>query len=140
VAEYIAISQEDILRNYDDARAASGKITSEFFCDASLVTTAGQPGSMEKQESCSATKFDASRPFFWDIPVEVLPVVANDPFTRCGFNACIANIAGRQVSTPRPTGFVPAPPPPTTIVQQPTRSPGGSGGKMGMMMGMSKNE
>jgi hypothetical protein len=83
------------LRSYSDARAVSGKVTSDFYCGASLVTTAGKPGSLVEQEGCGVTEFDSDRPFFWDIPVIMTPVVDDgeqEKLTNCGLNACVGDI------------------------------------------------
>ena len=87
-AEYFHNSPSTILSNYSAARAASGKIVADFFCGASLVTTAGQKGSLVRQPRCSAIQFESSRPSVWSAPfpsagTSFLPTLRN-----CDFNAC----------------------------------------------------
>lgn len=86
-AEFFLFTPETILSDYETARAASGKETADFFCDASMVTTAGQKGSMEKQADCGAIEFLRERPFWWNIPVP--PMAPKGPMlTGCDYNAC----------------------------------------------------
>jgi hypothetical protein len=84
-----------MLLDFEDARDASGMITSDFYCGSSLVTTAGQKGSLVEQESCGAVEFDSERPFFWDIPVPIAPIVGTSRLTGCNFNACEASVKAK---------------------------------------------
>jgi hypothetical protein len=103
-----------MLLDFDAARIVSGKITSDFYCGASLVTTAGQKGSLE-QKSCGAVEFDSARPFFWDIPVPIAPIVGTSRVTGCNFNACKVS-----APTPKPTSQPSMAPKPTS---QPSMAP-----------------
>jgi hypothetical protein len=90
-----------MLLDFDAARDVSGMITSDFYCGSSLVTTAGQKGSLVEQESCGAIAFDTERPFFWDIPVPVAPIVGSSRLTGCNFNACQASVKSKPVKKPK---------------------------------------
>ncbi len=90
-AEYILFEPEVTLTDYDEAREANGGgITAAYTCGVSLVTTAGNAGSLDAQEGCVIT-FDSARPLEWDIPV---PISGDGSLGRgkslkgCGFNAC----------------------------------------------------
>ena len=65
IAEYIHMTGETLLQNYSVARSLSGKITGNFFCGASLKTTAGVRGSLVSNNTCSAIQFDSVHPEVW---------------------------------------------------------------------------
>ena len=68
--EYFLFEPEVILSDYMAARNSSSGLTADYYCGASLVTTAGEKGSLEPQEKCGAISFDkTSRPVVWEIPV-----------------------------------------------------------------------
>ena len=100
--EFIHINQANMLLDFDKAREVSGKITSDFYCGSSLLTTAGQKGSLVEQESCGAIEFDSERPFFWDIPVPMTPIVGTQRITGCNFNACDVSIKTVKKPTKKP--------------------------------------
>lgn len=95
------MTPENILTNYEDARAASGGITADFFCGSSLVTTAGQPGSLVESDACSAITFDSSRPALWDIPVPTgSNTVTSPPLVGCGKDGCQTDLSQSLVDEP----------------------------------------
>ena len=146
-AEYIYVNQTNMLLDFDAARAASGKITSNYFCGSSLVTTAGQKGSLVEEE-CGAIEFDSERPFFWDIPVPITTLVGTARVTGCNFNACKASGAQtKPVAQPSPKPVTkptpkPLPKPTQKPLPKPTQKPvtspvvGRGMGKMTKNMGM----
>lgn len=119
--EFFVVSQETVLTDFSDARAASGKITADFLCDASLVTTAGDKGSLEKATACSAIEMDSSRPFWWNIPVP--PMKPEGPLLQdCTFNACQADLPAADTPapiTPAPTPNPTRPPTPAPVSAAP---------------------
>lgn len=77
-----------MLSDFDEVRSASGLITSNFNCGASLVTQAGSPGSLDKQDEC-IIEFDSTRPAVWDLPVpEAEDVSGGSLLSGCGYDAC----------------------------------------------------
>ncbi|KAL7536969.1 hypothetical protein ACHAXR_007512 [Thalassiosira sp. AJA248-18] len=65
VFEHIGISQETLGTDYEDARAEnSDGLTADYFCMASHITKAGQPGSLS-EVSCGTTMFMNERPGYW---------------------------------------------------------------------------
>lgn len=89
ITEYFNILPEDILRNYTEARAVSGNITSSYFCGTSLVTTAGQKGSLVEQDKCSAIEFETTRSELFEIPVPTNgPAASSTELTDCGVMGC----------------------------------------------------
>jgi PhoD-like phosphatase len=88
-AEYIRIDPETILSNFTVARAARNGITAKFTCGASLVTTAGQRGSLVKQPACGAIAFDSIRPAEWSIPYPLNHTNTGlKKLQHCNMNAC----------------------------------------------------
>ena len=92
VAEYFLVSATTLLQNYDDAVRESGKITANFYCGSSLVTTAGDKGSLVRNTECSAIQFASSRPLEWNIPFPAQSTNELVTLTGCDFNACIYNV------------------------------------------------
>jgi hypothetical protein len=94
VAEYILLDpSEQRLQDYDTVRTASGGITAGYKCAASLVTAAGEPGSLVPQSDCEV-KFETTRFVIWDLPVPVADDTADlDTLESCDFNACSFNAA-----------------------------------------------
>jgi hypothetical protein len=91
VAEYILFDGTTTLTDYVAAREASGAVTASFTCDVSLVTTAGEPGSLAPQEGC-VIGFDAERPVVWNLPVPISGGINGDLIlSDCGYNACVFN-------------------------------------------------
>ena len=87
--EYFHNTPSTLLSNYDAARAASGKIVANYFCGVSLVTTAGQKGSLVRQPSCSAIEFESSRSPIWSAPFpSTSSSVLLPTLKKCDFNAC----------------------------------------------------
>ena len=80
------------LTDFKTARSLSGGITSDFSCYASLVTNAGEPGSLEKQNECGAIEYEETHPHLWDIPVPISMTPSNTILTECDFNACKVNM------------------------------------------------
>lgn len=101
-SEFIHITPANMLLDFDEAREESGMITSDFYCGGSFVTTAGQKGSIVEQESCGAIEFDSERPFFWDIPVPVTPIVGTQRITGCNFNACKVSVKAKRKPIKKP--------------------------------------
>lgn len=94
-AEYILIDPEYNLADFDEARSNSGSLTAGFSCGASLVTLAGSPGSLEKQDNC-IIEFDSERPAVWELPVPN-PEFAKSVFLlNCGYDACDFNPEGSE--------------------------------------------
>jgi hypothetical protein len=91
-AEYFLIKPNTTLSTFSAARAASGKITADFTCGSSLVTTAGAKGSLVPQAACSAIQYDTARPAVWNIP---FPLDSADvgvvKLSRCNMDACLFN-------------------------------------------------
>ena len=76
------------MTDFQAARDISGKITANYVCNASLVTTAGEPGSLVQQNDC-IIEFDEDRPSQWDIPVPITDGMSGDfVLTGCDYNAC----------------------------------------------------
>lgn len=102
IAEYILFDAATTLSNYDTARTASGQITADFSCAASLKTTAGQPGSLIPQSHCSAIEFDHSRPSAWDL---VVPTISKEDASTvlkdCGYNACLLDASSKKGKSPK---------------------------------------
>ena len=87
--EYIHNTRATLLTNYSAARAASGKIVADFYCGASLVTTAGQKGSLVRQPSCSAIQFESTRSPLWAAPfIRSSTSIFTPTLKNCDFNAC----------------------------------------------------
>jgi len=77
-----------MLSDYDEVRSVSGSITSKFTCGASLVTEAGSPGSLDKQDEC-VIEFESTRPIVWNLPVpEAEDVSGGSLLSGCGYDAC----------------------------------------------------
>jgi hypothetical protein len=94
VAEFFAISPDDILRDFDAARTQSGKMTAEFFCDAQLTTTAGQAGSLERSDNCGAIAFDETRPSVWELDFPPSSSVRGlVTLENCGYDQCTSDLA-----------------------------------------------
>ena len=91
VAEYILVESDTMEINYAAARGASGNITASFKCDTSLVTTAGEPGSLSAQDDCEIA-FASKRPEEWSIPVPVSGGSSrcdtSERLSDCGYTAC----------------------------------------------------
>ena len=62
-------------------------MTAAYTCGVSLVTTAGEPGSLVPQDECEI-KFDTERPAVWDLPVPITGAPGGDSLYDCGYNAC----------------------------------------------------
>ena len=93
------------MSDFDTARQASGKITANYDCDASLVTTAGDPGSLAQQSNC-VIEFEDSRPAEWDIPVPNPDKMTGDfVFTGCDYNACEIDFNLLPTPTMSPTSL-----------------------------------
>lgn len=128
VAEFIVIEPDTILANYEDARAASGKVTADFACDVQLTTTAGSPGSLDRQDTCSAITFASERPAVWGIPV---PASGDDTdvveLTGCGYKQCMFTVTAPELepTTEAPTGtpMESSTEPPTDAPKEPSSEP-----------------
>ena len=115
ITNYYGFDAETMLQSFEEARGNgnqatsravgtaivdNGQLTAAFTCDAQLVTTAGEKGSLEKvDESCTA-KFDSERPAVWDIP---LPARAEDDpglksFENCGMDSCTVDVGENTVA------------------------------------------
>lgn len=90
--EYFHVTPENILSDYDTARAASGGITSDFFCGTSLVTMEGAPGSLEP-EACGAISFADERPAVWSLPVPEAPISGEAVASDCGYLGCSISLS-----------------------------------------------
>ena len=89
VAEFFLVSAETLLQSYEDAVSESDKITANFYCGSSLVTTAGEKGSLVRNTECSVIEFAPTRPVEWSIPFPVQSTSELDTLTGCDFNACV---------------------------------------------------
>ncbi|CAJ1966872.1 unnamed protein product [Cylindrotheca closterium] len=91
VSEYILVETDTMEIDYAAARGASDNITASFKCDASLVTAAGEPGSLSAQDGCEIA-FDSKRPEEWSIPVPVSGGSSrcdtSERLSGCDFTAC----------------------------------------------------
>lgn len=79
------------MTDYNEARAASGKITAKFTCRASLETLAGKPGSLERKDRCSAISFDSSRPPAYSVQATAGNVSSGSTLQNCGYEGCVLN-------------------------------------------------
>ena len=68
-------------------------MTAAYTCGVSLVTTAGEPGSLVPQDECEI-KFDTERPAVWDLPVPITGAADGDSLYGCGYNACEFDATG----------------------------------------------
>ena len=96
VAEFFVVTPETVLSNYSNARAASsGGLVADFMCDAQLVTTAGEPGSLERGDACSVIEFDTARPAVWSLPVPTATTqsLETTALTDCGHRQCEFDVA-----------------------------------------------
>jgi alkaline phosphatase D len=91
-AEYFLTGRNTTVTDYAKARAANGRITAEFECDASLTTLAGSPGNLVEQDICNTIKFDAARPAVWSLPVPIAPLFAGTKLTNCGMDGCVSSL------------------------------------------------
>ena len=89
VAEYFLVSGTTLLQSYEDAVSESGKLTADFYCESSLVTTAGVKGSLVRNTECSVIEFAVSRPVEWSIPFPAPSTEGLEVLTGCDFNACV---------------------------------------------------
>lgn len=65
----------------------------------SLVTTAGEMGSLIPQEDC-VIGFDSARPLVWDIPVPISDGMnGGSVLSDCGYNACEFSISTKKSKT-----------------------------------------
>lgn len=134
-AEWIGFSSEDMLLDYDAARAAAGEgaLTATAICLGSYTTSAAIPGSLEANEGCSAIQFATERPVVYNISVPISEMLPEDDetLTDCGYMGCVFGVTdGGDGSTVSPMD-VPASPvasPPTleSPISAPA-SPTGSG-------------
>jgi len=62
-------------------------MTAAYTCGVSLVTTAGEPGSLVPQDECEI-EFDTERPAVWDLPVPITGAPEGESLSDCGYNAC----------------------------------------------------
>jgi hypothetical protein len=151
ITEYFLNGRNTTLTNYPNARAATGGITAEFVCDASLRTSAGKPGELTEQAACSAIKFDKARPAVWSLPVPIAPLFASTKLTNCGMDSCVSPLAKPMTPAPvvkvtpapvvkvTPSPVLPVTPAPVPApIKAPVKSSGGmkkassSGGMGGM--------
>lgn len=95
------IEPETILTNYEDAREASGGIVADFACDVQVTTTAGAPGSLDRQDTCSVIDFATERPAVWSIPVPASSVDDNvTELTGCGYKQCTFTVTPAETEAP----------------------------------------
>jgi len=100
--EYFHVDALNTVSDYATARSSSGGITSDFYCGASLITYAGEQGSLEKQADCGVITFSAERPAEWSISVPESFTSREGkkgkgkPLVKCGGNACIVTKDGKQ--------------------------------------------
>jgi hypothetical protein len=89
VAEYFGFKPSVTLTNFTAARAASDGLTAEYVCRVSLTTTAGEPGSLVRNDECSAIEIDTERPAVWGLPYP-LGIADGDAvhLTDCGYDQC----------------------------------------------------
>jgi len=100
--EYFHVDAVNTVSDYATARSSSEGITSDFYCGASLITYAGEQGSLEKQADCGVITFSAERPAEWSISVPASFMSGEGkkgkgkPLVNCGGNACIVKKDGKQ--------------------------------------------
>jgi hypothetical protein len=109
VAENYVVTRDTTLAPYpaDESTAESRtSLTVPYFCDAQLTTTAGERGSLERSNNCSAITFDETRPAAWDIPY---PLSAGSSMSdlsvqlsNCGYDQCRFQVP-EQVPMPSPS-------------------------------------
>jgi alkaline phosphatase D len=91
VTEYFGIRPDIITSNYETARAANNDgVTAPHFCDSHLTTTAGMPGSLDRDDSaCGTIKFASTRPALWELPVPENDDLDGGPtLSNCGMMGC----------------------------------------------------
>ena len=104
IAEYFVVEPETILKNYEDAREASGGIVADFACDVQVVTTAGAPGSLDRQDTCSVIDFATERPAVWSIPVPASSMDGDvTGLTGCGYKQCTFTVMPAETEAPSAT-------------------------------------
>lgn len=142
IAEFIFVTPATLLSNYSAALSASGGITANHFCGASLVTTAGVKGSLDKQANCSTIEYDTVRPAVWGLPYPPSNnTAALRTLTACNMDACVfaapnATKAPTRAPVVAPVTIPvapPVPPPvtaPTAPVAAPTAKPKGFFGRL----------
>jgi hypothetical protein len=86
--EYFHVTKTTLLQSYATAYSESGKITANFYCGSSLMTTAGEKGSLVNNAECSVIEFDISRPKEWDIPFVSDSTSQLITLVGCDCNAC----------------------------------------------------
>lgn len=89
VAEYFLFTEETMQTDYESAREESGGITASVDCVASLETRAGEKGSLDRSDECSAIEFDSARPSFWNLPVPIRDYPNYKPLINCDFRGCV---------------------------------------------------
>jgi hypothetical protein len=106
VAENFAVSRATTLTPYpsnESTAESRTSMTAPYFCDVQLTTTAGQRGSLERSDACSAIAFDESRPAVWDIPFPLSNSSMSSILVQlsdCGYNQC-------QLEAPAPAASPP---------------------------------
>jgi hypothetical protein len=102
--EYYGKPPSEILVDFETARADNGgAITASFTCGSHLVSTAGQPGSLEEVEGCSA-KFDSERPAVWAIPLEAASEKPSTVIDNCSAETCSIDASLLEESVPESQG------------------------------------
>jgi hypothetical protein len=95
VTEYFGIRPDILTSNYVAARALNNDgITAAHICDSHLTTTAGMPGSLDRDDSaCGTIKFASARPALWELPVpesddlEGVATLSDCGMLECKFDA-----------------------------------------------------
>jgi hypothetical protein len=88
VAEYFLYTIETRGKDFETARAESGGLTAEYFCGVSLETRAGEKGSLDRSDTCSAISFTNERSALFDLPVPITPIPNTEALTDCDFTQC----------------------------------------------------
>lgn len=102
-AEWFGVSNNDRIKNFMAAR--NGALTATPICTGSVTTQADTPGSLERNDGCSAITYATSRPAVYGVPV---PAVENmpkdDALSSCGQRGCVFEMEEEEVSSPPSSG------------------------------------
>lgn len=105
VTEYFGIRPDIMKSNYATARKENNDgITAAHICDSHLTTTAGMPGSLDRDDSaCGTIKFASTRPALWELPVPENDDLEGVPtLSDCGMLECKSDALTAEVSTREP--------------------------------------
>jgi phosphodiesterase/alkaline phosphatase D-like protein len=111
VTEYFGIRPDIMKSNYATARTENNDgITAAHICDSHLTTTAGMPGSLDRDDSaCGTIKFASTRPALWELPVpknddiEGVPTLSDCGMLECKSDALTAEALATEPPTKAPT-------------------------------------